>query len=143
MKILILNGPNLDRLGEREPDIYGEETLAQIERMLTERARSSGAELEFIQSNHEGTLIDFLGSAGPSADGAIINPGALTHYSFALRDALAAFGKPVVEVHITNIFAREDWRASSVTGAAARGVISGLGVQGYALALEALLALLA
>ncbi len=142
MKILILNGPNLDRLGEREPDIYGRETLLEVERMLTGKAEESGVELEFIQSNHEGALIDFLGNAGPAADAAIINPGALTHYSFALRDALVAFGKPVVEVHISNIFAREDWRANSVTGSVARGVISGLGVQGYALALDALLRLL-
>ncbi len=139
MKILVLNGPNLDLLGEREPEIYGRETLAHVQQMLEARAQEAGAELEFMQSNHEGALIDLLNGSGRAADAAIINPGALTHYSFALRDALAAFGKPVVEVHISNIFSREDWRSNSVTGAAVRGVISGLGVEGYLLALEALL----
>ena len=139
MKILVLNGPNLDLLGEREPEIYGRETLAHVQQMLEARAQEAGAELEFMQSNHEGALIDLLNGSGRAADAAIINPGALTHYSFALRDALAAFGKPVVEVHISNTFSREDWRSNSVTGAAVRGVISGLGVEGYLLALEALL----
>lgn len=141
MKILVLNGPNLELLGGREPDVYGDSTLTDVQKMLEARATEAGVELEFLQSNHEGALIDRLNGPGRSADAAIINPGALTHYSFALRDALAAFGKPVVEVHISNIFSREDWRSNSVTGAAVRGVISGLGIQGYLLALEALLEL--
>lgn len=142
MKILVLNGPNLELLGEREPELYGNATLAHIEDMLESRALDAGIELEFLQSNHEGALIDRLNGSGQTADAAIINAGALTHYSFALRDAITAFGKPVVEVHISNIFSREDWRSHSVTGAAARGVISGLGIHGYLLALEALLELL-
>ncbi len=142
MKILVLNGPNLDLLGEREPDIYGADALEAVQRTLEDGAREAGVELEFMQSNHEGALIDLLNGTGRTADAAIINPGALTHYSFALRDAIAAFEKPVVEVHISNIFAREDWRSGSVTGAAARGVISGLGTRGYQLALEALLNIL-
>ncbi len=143
MKILVLNGPNLDLLGEREPEIYGTETLEQVRLMLEEAADASGAEIEFMQSNHEGVLIDLLNGSGRSADAAIINPGALTHYSFALRDAIASFGKPVIEVHISNIFARDDWRSRSVTGGTARAVISGLGSRGYLLALEALAAMLA
>jgi len=139
LKILVLNGPNLELLGQREPDLYGDATLAEVQKMLEVRATEAGVELEFLQSNHEGALIDRLNGPGRAADAAIINPGALTHYSFALRDAITAFGKPVVEVHISNIFSREDWRSRSVTGAAVRGVISGLGVDGYLLALEALL----
>ncbi len=143
MKILVLNGPNLDLLGEREPEIYGTETLDQVRQVLETAAAESGVEIEFLQSNHEGVLIDFLNGPARSADGAIINPGALTHYSFALRDAIAAFGKPVIEVHITNIFSRDDWRSRSVTGGTARAVISGLGTRGYVLALDALVAMLA
>ncbi len=139
MKILVLNGPNLDLLGQREPDVYGTDALADVERMMRDRAAEAGFELEFMQSNHEGTLIDFLNSRSRGADAAIINPGAFTHYSFGLRDSLAAFGKPVIEVHISNIYAREGWRSNSVTGAAVRGVISGLGIQGYLLALEFLM----
>lgn len=143
MKILVLNGPNLDLLGEREPEIYGTESLDHVRLMLEKAANEAGVELEFLQSNHEGVLIDFLNGPGRSSDGAIINPGALTHYSFALRDAIAAFGKPVIEVHISNIFSRDDWRSRSVTGGTARAVVSGLGTRGYLLALDALIALLA
>ncbi len=141
MKILVINGPNLDILGEREPETYGEVTLQSIEDSLKEEADAAGVELECFQSNHEGALIDLLNARRGAVDAAIINPGALTHYSYALRDALAAFGKPVIEVHLSNILAREEWRHLSVTGGAARAVIAGLGELGYHLALQALIRL--
>jgi 3-dehydroquinate dehydratase II len=134
MKVLVLNGPNLGTLGRREPAVYGTRTLADLETMLTTRARELGLELSCRQSNHEGQLIDWI-EAEPS-DAIIINPGAFSHYSLALADALLGSGKPVIEVHISNVFAREPERHRMVTAAAAKAVISGLGFEGYLAALD-------
>jgi len=136
--ILVLNGPNLGTLGRREPGVYGQTTLDEINAALQKEAEAWGWTLEFCQSNGEGGLIDFLEQHGPNADGALVNPGALTHYGLSLRDALSAFAKPVVEVHLTNIHAREEWRRKSVTGEVARGVVTGFGPRSYLLGLEAL-----
>ncbi|MDQ6712491.1 MAG: type II 3-dehydroquinate dehydratase [Candidatus Dormibacteraeota bacterium] len=141
MKVLVLNGPNLGTLGRREPEVYGTQTLADLERLLSERARELGFELSCLQSNHEGQLIDWIEKEGAASDAIIINPGALSHYSLALADALRGSGKPVVEVHISNVFAREPERHRMVTAAAAKGVISGLGFEGYLAALDFLAAL--
>jgi 3-dehydroquinate dehydratase-2 len=134
MNVLILNGPNLGTLGSREPEVYGTKTLADLENLLTGHAKELGVELRFRQSNHEGQLIDWIESE-PS-DAIIINPGALSHYSLALADAMRGSGKPVVEVHISNVFSREPDRHKMVTAAAANGMISGLGFQGYVAALD-------
>jgi 3-dehydroquinate dehydratase-2 len=138
-KIAILNGPNLDRLGKREPDIYGKETLADLERAL--RAEFSGsASLEFFQSNHEGELIDRIAAlADARADGIVINGGALTHTSVALRDALLGAHLPAVEVHISNLYKREEFRHTSLTAPACTAVITGLGLEGYHAAVRFLL----
>ena len=136
MKVLVLNGPNLSRLGQREPEIYGTQTLADVERLLVERAKASGCTIRFLQSNHEGQLIDWIEAEGQESDAIIINPGALAHTSHALADALRGCGKPVVEVHISNVHRREPFRHRLVTAGAAVGVITGLGIDGYALALE-------
>ncbi len=141
MRILLINGPNLNTLGQREPEVYGTLTLAEIESKLAERATALGAELRCFQSNHEGALVDYLQQEAPAADGIVINPGALTHYGLSLRDALAASGKPAFEVHISNIYGREWFRRRSVTADVCRGVVAGLGWQGYVAALEALVAL--
>lgn len=137
-RILVLNGPNLGSLGTREPEIYGTATLADIEAALGERAATLGVELRCEQSNHEGVLCDLLEEERARADGAIVNLAGLTHTSIPLLDALRAFGHPVVEVHLSNIHAREPFRHHSLTAEAATGVIAGLGAQGYVLALEAL-----
>ena len=134
MKVLVLNGPNLGTLGRREPEVYGTRTLADLEKLLIGRAKEISVELRFRQSNHEGQLIDWI-ETEPS-DAIIINPGALSHYSLALADALRGSGKPVVEVHVSNVFSREPDRHRMVTAAAAKGVISGLGFEGYLAALE-------
>ena len=136
MRVLVLNGPNLGTLGRREPDVYGTRTLADLEGMLSDRARDLGIELRCLQSNHEGQLIDAIEKEGAGSDAIIINPGALSHYSLALADALRGSGKPVVEVHISNVFARESERHRMVTAAAAKGVISGMGFEGYLAALD-------
>jgi 3-dehydroquinate dehydratase-2 len=139
MKILVVHGPNLNALGRRQPEIYGHTTLAQIDDALRERAGLAGAALLAFQSNHEGALIDFLQEHGADADGIVINPGALTHYGLALRDALASLGAPIVEVHLSNVYKREPFRHTSVVAPIATGQIAGLGWRGYLLALEWLL----
>lgn len=136
MKVLVLNGPNLGTLGRREPEVYGTRTLADLERILAGHASELGLELQCLQSNHEGALIDAIEREGAASDAIIINPGALSHYSLALADALRGSGKPVVEVHLSNVFAREPERQRMVTAAAARGVIAGLGFEGYLAALD-------
>jgi 3-dehydroquinate dehydratase-2 len=137
-RILILNGPNLGMLGRRQPEVYGTQTLAGIEALLQERAPALDLELRCEHSNHEGRLIDILEEEHDIAAGAIYNFGALTHTSIALHDALVFFGKPAIEVHISNIHARERFRHRSLTAAAARGIVAGLGPDGYLLALAAL-----
>ena len=141
-RILVLNGPNLSTLGAREPKLYGTATLADIETLVRERAAQLGVVIRVAQSNHEGELIDILEAERTRAEACIINPGGLAHTSIALADALRAFERPVVEVHITNVHAREPERRTLVTASAAVGVITGLGVQGYVLALEAILGML-
>jgi len=138
LKVLVLHGPNLNMLGSREPDIYGIITLDQINRALEKRGESLRAELDFYQSNHEGELIDKIQDAEQDCNGILVNPGALTHYSYALRDALAGCGLPLVEVHISNIFSRESFRHDSVISPIASGVICGFGPDSYILGLEAL-----
>ncbi len=140
MKILIINGPNLNMLGKRDKATYGRKTLAEIDSVLKKQGEKLDAEITSFQSNSEGALVDFIQQQSSSADGIIINPGALTHYGFSLRDALADSGLPIIEVHLSNIYAREDWRAESVIAPIAKGQISGLGWQGYIVALQALVA---
>jgi 3-dehydroquinate dehydratase-2 len=140
MKILIINGPNLNMLGKRDKATYGRKTLAEIDSLVKKQGEKLDAEITSFQSNSEGALVDFIQQQSSSADGIIINPGALTHYGFSLRDALADSGLPIIEVHLSNIYAREDWRAESVIAPIAKGQISGLGWQGYIVALQALVA---
>jgi len=142
MLILILHGPNLNLLGTREPEVYGSTTLADIDDALRRRASELGVRVETLQSNHEGALIDALHSARGRCDGIIINPGAFTHYSYALRDAVAAISLPAIEVHLSNVYAREPFRHTSVIAPVATGQISGLGWRGYLLALEALVGMM-
>ena len=139
--ILVVNGPNLNLLGEREPDIYGRTTLAEIEEMVRKAVEAWKVEnwkprVEAFQSNSEGALIDFIQSKRKEAKGIIINPGALTHTSVALHDCLKSVACPAVEVHISNLHSREEWRRKSITAAACRGQITGLGPRGYLLAAE-------
>jgi 3-dehydroquinate dehydratase-2 len=132
---VVIHGPNLNLLGSREPEIYGRATLAQIDEIIGQTAGALGWEVESFQSNHEGEIVDRI-QAAAAADALIINPGALSHYSLAVADALRAVEVPAVEVHLSNIHAREPWRAVSVTAAACIGVVSGLGAQGYLAALH-------
>ena len=138
--IHILNGPNLNRLGVREAGIYGTMTLADIEAKTRERASLRGFEVVFCQSNHEGVLVDWLHEAADSA-GVVLNAGAYTHSSIALHDAIRAIDAPVIEVHLSNVFAREDFRHHSTISAVAKGVICGFGAESYLLAIDGLAAL--
>jgi 3-dehydroquinate dehydratase-2 len=138
-RILVLHGPNLNMLGTREPAVYGTTTLEAINALLAELAKSRGAELEFFQSNHEGSLVDRIQEAPTWADAILINPGGLTHTSVTLRDALVGTELPVVEVHLSNVFARESFRQHSYVSPIAVGVIAGFGPASYRLGLEALL----
>jgi 3-dehydroquinate dehydratase-2 len=141
LHILVMNGPNLNTLGTRDPAVYGTTTLAEIYERLRQRGAELGVEIDGFQSNHEGALIDYIQQQTEHADGIILNPGALTHYSYALRDALAGSKLPTIEVHLSNIYAREAFRHQSVIAPVARGHIAGLGWRGYLLALEALVEL--
>ncbi|MQF48897.1 type II 3-dehydroquinate dehydratase [SAR202 cluster bacterium AC-647-N09_OGT_505m] len=140
MRVLVINGPNLNMLGQRDPALYGLTSLADIEVLVRHRAQELGTDVEFFQSNSEGSIIDFLQARAPAASGVIINPGALTHYGLALREALVDTGLSVVEVHLSNIYARETWRHRSVVAPVSVGQISGLGWRGYLAALEFLTA---
>jgi 3-dehydroquinate dehydratase-2 len=141
-RILLLHGPNLNLLGEREPEIYGRATLADYVSHVEMHAQESGLVVEHHQSNHEGELIEHVHGARGRVAGIIINPGAFTHSSWALHDALAAYEGPIIEVHISNPDAREPWRRTSVVGPVATGSISGLGIHGYEMAVRALARLL-
>jgi 3-dehydroquinate dehydratase II len=141
VKILVLHGPNLNLLGTREPGVYGKVTLAEVDRMIREHARRRGGSVECRQSNLEGQLVDWLQAAQREGfDGVVFNPGAFTHYSIALRDAVAAIKLPVVEVHLSNVHGREEFRRHSVIAAVARGQIAGFGPQSYLLGFDALTA---
>ena len=136
MKILVINGPNLNNLSSREPGLYGVKSLADIEELIQQRALELEATVEFFQSNHEGAIVDHLQTAGQDAAGIVINAGALTHYGLSLRDALTDSRLPIVEVHMSNIHAREEFRHRSVIADIAVGQIAGLGWRGYLFALE-------
>lgn len=142
-RVLVLNGPNLNLLGVREPEVYGRTTLDDITRRLCELAAELGVEVEVRQTNHEGVMVDWIQEARGSFDAILINPAAFTHTSVAVRDALAIFEGPVIEIHLSNIFAREPWRHHSWISGVADGVICGLGPLGYELALRAAAAKLA
>ena len=141
MRFLLINGPNLNTLGKRQPHIYGTLTLKEIEARVAERAAERGVEIQCFQSNHEGALIDFIQAEAAEAQGIIVNPGALTHYGLSLRDALEGSGLPFIEVHLSDIHSREPFRRHSVMVDIAAGQISGQGWEGYLRALDALAAL--
>ena len=136
MKFLVINGPNLNMLGKREASYYGVKTLEDIEVAIKSKADEFGVEVEFFQSNHEGAIVDYLQTASADASGVIINAGALTHYGLSMRDALTDSRLPIVEIHLSNIHAREEFRHHSVIASIAQGQIAGLGWQGYIFALE-------
>ena len=138
MRISVLNGPNLNLLGQREPELYGHTTLADIEAMVRQAARDHGADIEWLQTNHEGALVEAVQALKGRADGALVNAASLTHTSLALRDALLAVQVPFVELHLSNIFAREPARQHSMIADLAVGLVAGFGAQSYLLALEAL-----
>ena len=138
MRLLVINGPNLNMLGKRDPEHYGKETLESIEKLLVTKAQGLGCELVFYQSNHEGAIIDFIQEKAPLSDGILINPGALTHYGYSLHDALVDSRLPVVEVHLSNIHAREEWRKLSVIADVTIEQIAGFKAESYRLGLTAL-----
>ena len=140
--ILLVNGPNLDLLGEREPEIYGTETLDSLVERARAAARRHGHELDHVQSNHEGPVVEAVHAARATAAAIVINAGALTHYAWAVHDALAAYDGPVVELHLSNPSSREAWRHTSVISPVASGIISGFGGRGYELAIEAVAGML-
>ena len=140
MRILLIHGPNLNMLGKRNPSIYGDQTLAQIESMVVKRGQELGASVTCFQSNHEGALIDYIQLHSPKTSGIIINPGALTHYGFSLHDALLDSNLPVIEVHLSDIHSREKWRSKSIIKPIALKQIGGKGWQGYIEALEEMVA---
>ncbi|OLS39428.1 type II 3-dehydroquinate dehydratase [Alkalihalophilus pseudofirmus] len=137
-QFMVINGPNLNRLGKREPAVYGHKTLEDLEGQLLEAARELGVGITCVQSNHEGRLIDAIHEATDQYSGIIINPGAFTHYSYAIRDAIASVDLPVIEVHISNVHTREEFRHHSVIAPVTKGQIVGLGLYGYVMALTAL-----
>lgn len=139
--IAVLNGPNLNLLGEREPEVYGHETLADVERLCRAVCEETGFALDFRQSNHEGVLVDVIQELRAGVAGIVINPAALTHTSVAIRDALATVSAPVLEVHLSNIHRREEWRHHSYVSGVADAVIIGCGIQGYAFAVQRVVAL--
>jgi 3-dehydroquinate dehydratase II len=141
MKILILNGPNLNLLGIREPEIYGRTTLADLEKQVKEHAEKHGVLVDFRQSNHEGVLLDWIHQARGSCDYIILNAGAYTHTSIALHDALLAVGIPTIEVHLSNVYSREEFRHRSMISPVCQGVIAGFGVNSYILAIQASISL--
>ena len=138
MKLAVIHGPNLGLLGRREPEIYGTDTLEDVDRALGAEAKALGVEMESFQSNHEGAILDFIGEASARVDGFLVNPGALTHTSIALRDALCGVAQPFVEVHLSNTAAREPFRRHSYLSDVAAGVVFGFGVEGYLLGLRGL-----
>ena len=140
-RYLVIHGPNLNRLGLRDPALYGSQTLDEVNGLIAERAAALGVEVAFFQGNSEGAIIDYVQAEAGGADGIVINPGAYGHYSYAIHDALLDAGKPIAEVHLSNVFARDEWRRRSVISPIARGVVSGFGWRGYTAALELLTAL--
>ena len=141
MRLLVIHGPNLNLLGEREPEIYGNKTLQQIDVRIAEEAAALGVHVRMMQSNHEGQIIDALHEARENTSAVIINPGAYTHYSYAIADAIMAIAIPVIEVHLSNIYAREAFRRTSVIAPVCAGTIAGFGAESYVLALRAAIAL--
>ncbi|QJA09151.1 type II 3-dehydroquinate dehydratase [Romboutsia sp. CE17] len=138
MKVIVINGPNLNMLGKREPSIYGNDTLEDLEKYIKSEFSEKNINIEFFQSNYEGAIIDMLHKANDEFDGVVINPGAFTHYSYAIHDAIKSIKTKVVEVHISNIHQREEFRQKSVTAPACIGQISGFGFYGYILAINAI-----
>ena len=137
IRILVIHGPNLDKLGEREPEVYGKVTIGSINKALQKAAKENKASVESFQSNHEGDIVTRIGKAGKSFDAIVMNPAAYTHTSVAIRDAVAAAGIPVVEVHLSNIYARESFRHTSLIAPVAKGQVSGFGAHSYELGLLA------
>jgi 3-dehydroquinate dehydratase II len=142
LPVYVLNGPNLNLLGSREPEVYGRQALSDIEKSVNQRAKKAGLEVVFRQSNHEGELVDWIQEARTKGSGVIINPGAYTHTSIALLDALKMLDKPIIEVHLSNTHQREPFRRHSYVSMAAKGVIMGLGSMGYVLAIDAMAGLI-